>query len=138
MNQAPKTSHPGDTREAAQPPLERHSVRRTGRAVFRSWWMTILAAVTWSAAGFHAVSSASIVVASYFTAWITRMQHRLLLFFRSYGGQVLEDNEAREAPTDAEIEQAQERSTPSSMTNDWNDRPKTTGLFGGKPPVGKA
>lgn len=141
MNQEQKASHPGDTREAAQPPPERHSVKRTTKTLLRSWWMSLLAFVTWSAAAFHAISSASIVVASYFTAWITRMQHRLLLFFRSYGGQVLEDDEDASTPTDAEIEHEQGRTAQPLAPNDsWNDPPstRTTNLFGGKPPVGKA
>src|SRR6478609_9101523 len=110
MNESKKSSHRGDTHVAAQPSSERHSANRTAKAVFRSWWMSILAVVTWSAAAFHAVSSASIVVASYFTAWVTRMQHRLLLFFSAYGGQVLEDDAKKNEPTEAEIDREQEKS----------------------------
>lgn len=121
MKQEPKTSNPGDTREAAQPTPERHTAKRTAKAVFRSWWMSILATVTWSAAAFHAASSASIVVASYFTAWVTRMQHRLLLVFRTYGGQVLEDDAEKQEPTEAEITREQERSAGDPLVYDGWD-----------------
>lgn len=108
--------------------------------------MGLLAVVTWSAAAFHAASSAGIVTASYFTAWISRNQHRLLLFFARYGGAVID------ADTPENVAQVDATSQPG--TDGWdapavqNETPPTTStptgteqapnMFGGRPPKGQA
>lgn len=137
MSNQEKTSQPEDTRVAAQQPSERHvTARHAGKTLFRSFWMSILAAVTWAAAGFHTASSTCIVAASYFTAWVTRQEHRLLLFFAQYGGQVLEEDAKKDVPTEAQIDAQQEQS--SRGESGWDKDERVTNLFGGKPPTGQA
>jgi len=126
------------------------SMKHTFRTVIRSAGVGLLAAATWSAAAFHAVTASSIVVASYFSAWVSRIQHRFLQFFAAYGGAVLLDEDDSVEATQDEVEAAQRgaEATPvqtqaQAVDAEWSEAAQheelpPPNLFGGRPPKGQA
>lgn len=129
---------------------------RAAKQAAHSTGVGILAAVTWAAAAFHAASTACIVAASYFTAWISRMQYRLLNVFAEYGaaitthdGEVPGDEAAGGAATnapaaptteieDAEFQEVRGSSYAEDARRDEDEKNGPRTIFGGRPPKGQA
>lgn len=121
------------------------TTRHTAKTVLKSMAMSFLAGLTWAAATMQAAASASIVFASYVSAWIMRVQHRLLLVFTRYGGAVIQEADGTDDLTEEEIEQEQRGPDPTDaevveppvpFDDDQHAGPRN--LFGGRPPKGQA
>ena len=92
--------------------MTRSTDRKTAHGPVKSLLLWLIAALSSLAALFHAACAMVVVLATYFTAWATRMQHRLVTFFARYGaaagdaGACDSAHGAREV-SDAELELAQ-------------------------------
>lgn len=112
------------------------------RAWIRSWGTSSLALVTWAATALQTASATSIVTAGYFSAWVSRMQHRLLLFFARYGNEVILDHADKNPARGASDENAVQAAQEAELTEQgrWDPEPEDApkSLFGGRTPKGQA
>lgn len=121
-------------------------------ALGKSMFLWVLAALSSCAAAIHVVSGTVVAAATYFTAWATRMQHKLISFFTRYGASIGESGatpSVRETHehfvaqlSDAELETEQQGDS-AETSSPWTPDPEsksdeTSGLFGTTPPRGQA